>query len=166
MKKVIASITLLALISALTASAADSGTKGWKNLTQEEPDAVRGSEYFIKWMKNTEAKQIAGETVPADEFIFAHATGRIEYRFRQPITQFRCKIALLDENNGKTNDVGEVIFVVESDDGEVFRSEPVLPGSVQEIDLTFEASKHLILITDDGGVAFSDWSVWLHPEVQ
>lgn len=154
------------LLTALTAFSIFAQDGEWKNLIKEDPNSLKGSEYFTKWLKNTDAKQIAGETVPGDEFIFAHAPGRIEYRFRQPITQFRCKIALLDENNGKPNDLGEVVFAVETDDGEVFRSEPLHKGPAQEVNLTFEASKHLILITEEGLDAFSDWSVWLHPEVQ
>ena len=101
--------------------------------------------------------------LPASQFIEAHASGRIEYEFDTPITEFRAIAAMYESYAAHK---GRVIFRVETEHGEICSTRAIRNLQREEIYARFAPAKKLILITDQNGSADEDWSVWLRPEVR
>lgn len=125
--------------------------------------SVQGNEHFLNHMKYTGAKRILGRTRPGCDFLCAHAGGRIEYHFRQPIREFHAVAAMYESYCAHK---GNVIFRVETDQGVVYSSPPLRNLQSRDVYLRFPPTQKLVLITDQNGSADEDWSVWLHPEVR
>ena len=114
-------------------------------------------------MRNTRPKRIQGRMYPPSQFITAHASGRIEYVFEEPVREFHAFITMYESYCAKK---GNVIFKLETDDGLVYASRPIRNSQQEEVYIRFRPARRLFLITDQNGSADEDWSVWLRPEVR
>jgi hypothetical protein len=131
----------------------------WQDLTRMKYKSATGGKYFKQSLHDGDPKRIGDKLHDASEFIWAHASGKIEYDFPKPITEFKATIAL-------SSNAGNVIFKVETDKGLVYTSEPITKGAQESISIQFAPSKKLVLITDANGPPNHDHSLWLNPKVR
>lgn len=131
------------------------GTSGNKSAT--------GNRHFLSSIKSTLPRRIRGRTFPAPQLIEAHASGRIEYVFEEPVQEFHTIIAMYESYCAKK---GNVIFKLETEDGLVYASSPIRNFQQEEVYVRFRPTKRLVLITDQNGSVDEDWSVWLRPEAR
>lgn len=132
----------------------------WSSLKSVKWDRLTGSEYFLGMIKDHDPIQMGKETYKARDVLYAHAPGRIVYKFKTPITEFRAT-GCLEERSSQ----GDVTFVVETEDGEVFRGKRVNKDRNEEpIAIKFKPATTLVLSVEDNGGAQQDWSFWLHPQ--
>ena len=136
---------------------------GGTDLVARPHTAASGSSYFLSAIKSNSPQRIGGQHLPSSQFINAHASGRIEYTFDEPITEFRA-IAAMYESYGAHK--GRVIFRVETEHGQVYATRPIHNLQREEIYAKFKPARKLVLITDQNGSQDEDWSVWLRPEVR
>ena len=81
--------------------------------------------------------------------IGTHAVGLIEMDLKGTAERFQGLVGLDDEVKGK---MGSVVFVVQTDKKEVFRSPLMKSGmSVVKVDINLKGVKRLSLIVEDGG---------------
>ncbi|MDA1040732.1 MAG: NPCBM/NEW2 domain-containing protein [Planctomycetota bacterium] len=92
--------------------------------------------------------------------IYAHAPGRHRYELGGKWAQMRGQCGL------PTQLAGSVVFVIQVDGREVFRSNKLTSGKTEHYDVDLHGVDELLLITEDGGDGkASDWGVWLAPEL-
>ena len=138
---------------------APASNKPWKFLKRVKWAKAEGGEYFKSMLEEDRDIIKDGKKYRLRQFIFCHPPGMIEYQFDEPITGFTAS-ACLEERS--TN--GNIIFIVETDEGEVYRSKPVDKGrNREEIEINFKPSKKLVLRTDEHGSGAEDWAFWLLP---
>jgi len=125
--------------------------------------SVTGNRHFMGAVRNDAPRRIGGRARPASQFIEAHAGGRIEYVFDEPVTEFRA-IATFYESYCANK--GRVIFRVETEQGEVHATRSMRNLEREEIHVRFAPTRRLVLVTDSQGSADEDWSVWLWPEAR
>ena len=130
----------------------------WKNLAIKEWDQANGNKWFKAGINRDQLRSVSGKKYKKTNYIFAHASGSIEYTFQKPITGLKSTLAILDGARK-----GNVIFIVETDEGEVFRSTPITLGKAHNLDITFNPTNKLILTTNSNGSNAEDWSIWLEP---
>ncbi len=144
-----------------TQTAPAPGERRWINLIENKDWKAKGNRYFMDRINNWKnpVKVEKNEYQPT-EIIYTHATGRLEFNFTFWVSEFRGSVCLEDRSNK-----GNVIFKVETDEGEVFKSKVIKPGSRKEdFSLKFRPTRKLVLIADENGVGHEDWSFWLRPE--
>jgi hypothetical protein len=151
-----------ATISTVTTSRIDVSLGGI-DLVDKPYASASGNRYFMGGVKNTQPKRIGGRLRPASQFIEAHASGRIEFEFDKPITEFRALATMYESYCAHK---GRVIFKVETEHGPVHATRSLRNLEREEIYARFAPAKRLILITDQNGSADEDWSVWLWPEAR
>ena len=149
-------------INAMATSGIDVSLGGI-DLVAKPHAAVSGNRYFLGAVKSSQPRRIGGRLLPASQFIEAHASGRIEYEFDTPISEFRAIAAMYESYAAHK---GRVIFRVETEHGEIYSTRPIRNLQREEIYARFAPAKKLVLITDQNGSADEDWSVWLRPEVR
>lgn len=138
----------------------------WLSLHGVKWKAAGGSPHFLRNLKKPDGKvSFDGSRLKPRDYLFAHASGRIEYEFDKPITDFRASACLADEVTKTGTNQSGVYFFIETAGGEVFRSKLISASNpVEKIEISFEPSKKLVLIVDDNRDDRSDWSLWLNPE--
>jgi len=136
---------------------------GGIDLVEKPYKSADGDRYFLGALKGAVPRRILGRTYPRSQFIGAHAGGRIEYRFEKPVCEFHAFLALYESYHGTK---GNVIFKLETEEGQVFASRPIRHFQLEEVYVRFKPTKKLVLITDPNGSNQEDWSVWLRPEVR
>lgn len=136
----------------------------WSNLKGVKWKKATGNSNFMRVLDNFDREiSIDGRRLKAKEFIFAHAFGRIEYEFEKPVSGFRGSACLAKEASNL--DQSDIIFSIETDEGEVYRSKLIKASNLREdINIAFKPSKKLVLVVDDNGKHESDWSFWLNPQ--
>lgn len=149
-------------VSAVTAARIEVSLGG-TDLVGMPRASVSGTRYFMGAVNNSQPKRIGGRVRPASQFIEAHASGRIEYVFDAPVTEFRA-IATMYESYCAHK--GRVVFRVETEHGVVYATRSLRNLEREEIYAQFPPARKIILITDQQGSADEDWSVWLWPEVR
>ncbi len=92
--------------------------------------------------------------------LFAHAPSRVAFRLHGRWGRFRSGCAL------QQNAHGSVVFVVQANGRELYRSPLVKHGERVDIDLDISRADRLELLVDDGGDGWhSDWGLWLEPHL-
>jgi hypothetical protein len=134
---------------------------GGIDLVAKPYESATGDSHFMSSLKSPLARRVQGRIYPASQLIEAHAGGRIEYVFDQPIREFHAVVSMYETYCAKK---GSVIFKVETEHGPVYSSRPIGNHDQEDVYLRFPPSKRLVLITDPNGSNQEDWSVWLHPE--
>ncbi len=124
---------------------------------------VEGNRHFEGAVRSKAPHRILGRNYAPTEFISAHASGRLEYRFDEPVTEFAATIALYDSYGGTK---GNVVFKVATERAVVYQSPGIRHFRKKHVYVSFEPTKRLVLITDSNGAIDEDWAVWLHPEVR
>lgn len=137
------------------------GTKPWFSLVKTKWADMDGSQYFLGMIKERGQIEIGGKKYQKGrDLIYTHAPGRIVYQFPSPVSEFRAT-GCLEERSGN----GNVVFIVETADGEVYRGQPVKKDRNQEkIEIKFKPSTKLVIKVDENGGAAEDWSFLLEPE--
>lgn len=139
------------------ASASD---KPWQFLTRLKWKEIDGSKYFLSMIAENEGIEFEGKNYKKRDVIYCHAPGKVVYEFKDPITSFKAK-GCIEERSGN----GNVIFIVETADGEVYRSPEVKKDHNHEnITVEFKPTKKLVIRVDDNGGAQEDWAFWLQPQ--
>lgn len=138
-------------------------TLGGLDLVEHGYESASGNRYFLGALEHTDPKRIRGRTYPRSQFIEAHASGRVEYAFEEPIREFHAVLAMYESYCATK---GKVIFKVETEHGPQYASPPIRNFEQEEVYLRFPPSRKLVLITDEAGSTHEDWSVWLQPEVR
>lgn len=136
---------------------------GGIDLVEKPYASASGNRFFMGAVQSSRPKRIGGRLRPPAQFIEAHASGRIEFEFDEPVTEFRA-IATMYESYCAHK--GRVIFKVETEHGPVHTTRSLRNLEREEIYARFAPAKKLILITDQNGSADEDWSVWLWPEAR
>jgi len=137
----------------------------WVDLKTHSPTSIASTyKRFEERLKAPTPRTIDGKEYDSSEFIFAHAPSEIQYNFRERIRQFRATIALHDE----VVSVGDVVFKVKTDEGVVFTSKRISgkTSMTQVIDLRFDPTSTLTLVTDPNGNISADHAIWLKPEIR
>ncbi|WP_367872582.1 NPCBM/NEW2 domain-containing protein [Luteolibacter sp. Populi] len=146
--------------------AAAAPAKSWFNLKAVKWKKTEGSEHFFRNLEKPDgAVAVNDQRLNARDYIFAHASGRIEYEFDKPVTEFRASACLADlVVKGNSNQSG-VYFSIETAEGQVFRSK-LISGSnpMEKVEISFNPSKKLVLIVDDNRDDRGDWSLWVNPQ--
>ena len=94
------------------------------------------------------------------EIIYTLASGRLEFTFEFRVSEFRGSVCIEDRSTR-----GNVVFRIETADGEIFKSKEIKSGSRKEdFNLKFKPTRKLVLIVDQNGGNEEDWSFWLKPE--
>ena len=146
-------------------AASGSKEREWKNLKDHKKFKAAGNKYFTsafkEWAEKPEQSVTAGkQDYKGSEILYAHATGSIEFKFDVSISEFR-GFACLEDRSGR----GNIVFRIETESGEVFKSKEIKPGNRKEdINLKFEPTRKLVLIVDQNGENYEDWSFWAKPE--
>ena len=131
----------------------------WMDLVAMKPQKISDHRSFTIRINSEEPQEFKGKELSAREFIYAHAPGEIEFHFNQAVTEFQATIALVD------GEEGEVAFIVNTEHGEVFRSEGIRSKSKnKEVEIKFKPSRTLTLTTDKFGSGLGDHSCWLFPK--
>lgn len=92
--------------------------------------------------------------------IYAHAPSRYVYELGGKWKHLRGQAGLADGNEGS------VIFVIEGDGKELWRSKTVTGATLPEFALDVSDVKQLTLRVDDAGDGTrSDWGVWVDPQL-
>ncbi len=143
----------------------------WKSLKKIKKFTADGSKWFLKGL-GPEIKDLvgsrktlkaAGEEYRFSEIIFTHASGRLTYTFDDPITEFRGRVCLNEGSVGFKK--GNVIFKIETEEGEVFKSQEIKYGNNKEdVHVKFKPTHKLSLIIDQNGNDSEDWGFWANPE--
>jgi hypothetical protein len=136
---------------------------GGVDLVARPRDAASGDRYFLGAIRADRSRRIGGRMLPPSQFIEAHAGGRVEFVFDEPVSEFHATLAMYESYCAKK---GNVIFKLETDEGLVFTSDPIRNSQQQEVYLRFSPTRKLALITDPNGSNQEDWSVWLRPEAR
>lgn len=138
--------------------------KSWFSLKGVKWKKAEGSHNFMTFLDNFDRSiSVKGQRLNSRDYIFAHASGRIEYGFEKPVTGFRGAACLAKE--AANIDQSDIIFSIETDEGEVYRSKLINASHQREdIEISFKPSKKLVLIVNDNGNNESDWSLWLNPQ--
>jgi hypothetical protein len=90
--------------------------------------------------------------------LFAHAPARHAYQLGGKWQTLKGKAGLAQGNDGS------VVFVIEGDGRELWRSPLVKPGNLQSYEVSVKDVQQLQLRVEDGGDgAGSDWGLWLEP---
>lgn len=90
--------------------------------------------------------------------IFAHAPARHAYQLGGKWETLKGKAGLAQGNDGS------VVFVIEGDGKELWRSPLVKPENLQSFEVSVKGVQQLQLHVEDGGNgAGSDWGLWLEP---
>jgi len=135
--------------------------EAWRSLKLVKTFKAEGNKYFTGGVKEFKDPVSVGEKEykPRD-IIYTHASGKLEYTFDEPVTGFRCGACLEDRSNQ-----GNVIFKVETEEGEVYRSKEVKKGANRDdIEITFKPTRKLVLVIDENGWSGEDWAFLLKPE--
>lgn len=125
--------------------------------------SATGNCWFAGGIDDRSPRKIRGREYAGTELRNAHADGRIEFRFEEPVTEFHSIITMYDSYGGTK---GNVIFKVATEEGIVATSQPILNGGWEELYMRFRPTRTLVLITDPNGPDWEDWSLWLHPEAR
>ena len=136
---------------------------GGTDLVGKPYAAASGSRWFLGGLKAARPKRIGGRVRPAAHFIEAHASGRIEYTFEQPVREFHAVLTMYESYCAHK---GSVVFKVETEHGPVYASRSLRNLEQEDVYLCFQPTRKLVLITDQNGSNQEDWSVWLYPEVR
>lgn len=136
---------------------------GGIDLVEKTYESATGDRHFTGSLKSLQSRRILGRMYPASELIEAHAGGRIEYAFDQPVREFHAVLTMYETYCATK---GSVVFKVETEHGPVYTSRLIRNRQLEDLYLRFEPTKKLVLITDSNGSNQEDWSVWLHPEVR
>jgi hypothetical protein len=90
--------------------------------------------------------------------IYAHAPARHVYELGGRWARLRGQVGLADGNSGS------VVFIVETDGQERWRSPVVRQGRARPFDVSLKDCQQLVLRVEDAGDgATSDWGLWLEP---
>ncbi len=90
--------------------------------------------------------------------IFAHAPARHTYQLGGKWETLKGKAGMAQGNDGS------VVFVIEADGRELWRSPVVKPENLQTFEVPVKGVQQLQLRVEDGGNgAGSDWGLWLEP---
>ena len=90
--------------------------------------------------------------------IYAHAPAEHRYELSGQWKMLSGRCGMYDRNNGS------VVFVIEGDGKELFRSGLTRNGGLPRFEVSVEGVKELRLIVEDGGDGSSnDWGLWLEP---
>lgn len=137
------------------------GERPWNNLIENKDRKAKGNDYFRGGIDNWKNPvKVENVEYQPTEIIYTHATGRLEFNFEFRVSEFRGSVCLEDRSNK-----GNVVFKVETAEGEVFKSKEIKPGSRKEdFSLKFKPTRKLVLVVDGNGVNHEDWSFWLRPE--
>lgn len=125
--------------------------------------SATGTGHFLRDIKGKQPRRIGGRIRPESHFISAHASGRIEYEFDEPVREFQAVVTMYESYCAHK---GRVIWRLETDAGEVFASRSLRNLQQQDVYVRFPPTRKLVLITDQCGSPDEDWSVWLRPEVR
>jgi len=136
---------------------------GGVDLVAEPYASVTGDRYFLGGVQSSRTRRIGGRWYPPTQFIDAHAGGRIEYLFDEPVSEFHAVAGMYESYCAKK---GSVIFKLETDEGQVFASRLIRNSQQEEVYVRFPPTRKLVLITDPNGSNQEDWSVWLRPEAR
>ena len=134
----------------------------WTSLVNMKWDKIEGCETFMRMIReNTKVIVKGKEYTSENDLVYTHAPCKVSYRFANEITAFKAT-ACLEERSTR----GGVRFIVETSEGEVFRSGVVDTRTrTADVNLTFKPTKLLILKVDPNGEEWQDWTFWLKPEV-
>jgi hypothetical protein len=137
------------------------GGRPWNNLIANKDRKAKGSKYFVggidSWKNSVKVGQV--EYQPTG-IIYTHASGRLEFTFEFRVSEFRGSVCIEDRSTK-----GNVVFRIETADGEIFKSKEIKSGSRKEdFNLKFKPTRKLVLIVDQNGGNEEDWSFWLKPE--
>ncbi len=157
------SLTLAEARAAIAAKEAEApDERPWQDLRLKKWASIDGSEYFLGMFDEalTQSIKFGGERYRPRQYFYAHAPGRIVFEFDEPITGFSAR-GCLEERSHR----GKVVFILETEEGEVFRSEPVDRERREEnIEVSFAPAHRLVLKVDEAGGAEEDWAFWLEPK--
>jgi hypothetical protein len=93
--------------------------------------------------------------------LYAHAVSRYAYRLNGAWNRFSAGYGLQDGHSGS------VVFVIEADGNERFRSDVIRDHQRREIELMISGVDELVLRVEDAGDGpGSDWGVWLEPTLE
>lgn len=134
-------------------------SKPWQSLTKNRWKRIDGSKYFLGMITENNGIEFGGQKYKKRDLIYTHAPGKVIYEFKDAITEFSATGCLEERSGG-----GDVKFIVETGEGEIFRSQPVTKSRNQEeISLKFKPTTKLVLVVDENGGAQEDWAFWLLP---
>ena len=111
---------------------------------------------------------VAAAGRPCSQYLWAHASSRLEFAIPEGYTHFKATgIRLRNDRPGRSDDgSGTWTYAVEVDGKPIFTSQRLhdYPNSELPIDLAFPAgSRRLTLIIDNGGDGNNDHSLWAYP---
>ncbi len=136
---------------------------GGINLAEREYKQACGSPYCPRPPQTRRPQRILGVDRRPDEFIHAHAHGRVVYEFDSPVREFHATAVLYDGYGGTK---GKVVFKVFADGELVYTSKPIRHFRSEEVYVRFPEARRVTLVTETAGPPWEDWACWLHPEVR
>ncbi|MDB6078618.1 MAG: hypothetical protein JWO82_2365 [Akkermansiaceae bacterium] len=133
----------------------------WKDLKKVKWESLDGNDYFKGGMTTwKDPIKFGGKEYKVRDIMYTHGGGSVTYKFPTPITALK-GTGCMEERTGQ----GNVVFIIETDEGEVFRSKPVTKDHTAEpFDLTFKPTTKLVIKSDPNGGAQEDWAFLLKPE--
>jgi hypothetical protein len=95
-----------------------------------------------------------------EQGLFAHAPANYEFELGGKWNRLQAACGLQDGHDGS------VVFVVQGDGRELFRSDMVRDHKLRNVDVDIAGVKDLKLLVDNGGDGASgDWGVWIEPRL-
>ena len=92
--------------------------------------------------------------------IYAHAPSEHRYSLAGRWRQLKGQCGLPSQAGGS------VVFIINADDKEMFRSHIIRPGKTVPFDIDVTGVEELVLVTEDAGDGrAADWGLWLSPEL-
>jgi hypothetical protein len=133
----------------------------WQNLKKVKWASIEGNEYFKGGIASWKDPIVFnGKKYEPRDLIYTHGGGSVTYQFKTPITALKAT-GCMEERTGQ----GNVFFIIETDEGEVYRTKPVTHDHTAEIiDLTFKPTLKLVIKSDPNGGAQEDWAFLLEPK--
>ena len=162
------------LIDALPASVELSLADQWASRAFDAPAMREGEAPFIRVLANNDPVQIDRRNdgglnisgAPFDRGLYVHAVSDLRVTLPSPAARFSAWVGV--HSNAQTSGGrGSIVFVVEADGGEVYRSELMREGAPAVLcDVALDGATELALKVEDGGDGIScDQGVWAEPIV-
>lgn len=152
--------TAAAATSGSTAVPGDTAKGPWLDLKKLKWTRAEGNQFFESGLKWDEPITFDGKEYKPRSFIYTHAGGKLIYEFKVPVTGFKAK-ACLEERSWQ----GGAVFIITTDEGEVFRTKTINPDHRSEdILIDFKPTRKLVIDVDMDGPNSQDWHFLLEPE--
>jgi hypothetical protein len=126
-------------------------TGPWESLGKLKGTVKADNEWVAKALEEKQNFSFRGKEYRARDYLYLHGGGTMTYTLKAPITAFKATACMPGSGN--------VIFIISTDAGEVFRTKPLTHDNDAElIDITFKPTTKLVIRSDPNGDAGGDWA--------